>query len=116
MVHRLAGLAIVGSALVVTGCGASTPPAATTGVLTGVAYPCLGLAAQSLGATSAHVEVYRSGRLVLSRVIPSGGTYRIVLSAGSYNVSDTGLSGVGSHHVVVRAARTTHQDLPDLCE
>ena len=63
---------------------------------------------------TAHVEVYSSGRLLATKVVAAQGIYRFVLRRGNYVVSNAGPQ-TGTHQVVVHAARTTHQDLPNYC-
>lgn len=100
---------VVGALAALAGCSANALPK-SAGTLTGVASPCAG----PMAVNQSHIEVYRSGRLISTSTVPAESTYRIVLPAGHYAVSNAGPE-VGIHAVVVRAGKTTHLDLPDWC-
>jgi hypothetical protein len=105
-------------ALVVASC--SSGP--TSGVLTGVAWPCIGPV--SIATTHMPIEVtaYRGHTLAAHAEITGGNTYRFVLPAAFYTVMNAYPLGVNNANVqagrvtaVVKAGHTTQLHIYDLC-
>jgi hypothetical protein len=61
----------------------------STGVLTGNAQACSGIEF----VPTAHLEVYKGAVLIASKVVPDNTTYRFVLPAGHYFITNTGNAG-----------------------
>ena len=108
---RLFGLA---TAVVLVGClsGCSTAQTPATGVLTGNARACAGLASVPV----ANLGVYRGSVLVASERVPDNTAYRFVLRPGIYSITNTGSAdgGLGRSATVV-AGKTSKMDVPNLC-
>jgi hypothetical protein len=97
-------------ATVVALAGCSSPPAAVTGVMTGRADACGGAPAYL---PTAQLHIYKSGSLVTNKSVPNGSTYKFVLPAGTYLVTNSSLQM--AHQVKVRPGGTVHQDIPNDC-
>lgn len=102
-----------GLVLLLAACG-SGEENASKGILTGTAQACAGLPGST--PSSAQVTVFMRGTSVAHRVIRNGGTYRIVLVPGVYDVTNEGTpgSGLGLGTTII-AGKTTHLDLPNSC-
>jgi len=96
-----------------TGCSAL--PAAPSGVLTGKAWPCVGIVVEGHPVPSARVTVFSGEHRVASQTVPAGSTYRIKLRPGRYVVSNNGSPSSFAHQVSVSSQSVTRMNLPDLC-
>jgi hypothetical protein len=105
--------------------GCSSSPAsrrATTGVLTGTAQACAGIASLPIAhldvyrgnATVARNDVYREIAPVARKQVPTNGSYRFVLPAGHYFITNTGDTEL-AHPFVLSAGHTVHLDVPNSC-
>jgi hypothetical protein len=124
--RRLAGLTVsmttirllTVSAFLVLGlavAGCSSGP--TTGVLTGIASPCGGptpCPGRSSIEPKAYLTVYSGSITVVCAQVAGWSTYRFVLPAGSYPITDTG-DHVGAVSTDVKAGRTTRLNVYDTC-
>jgi hypothetical protein len=111
---------IIAAALLAGGCvnhrtaapHRSTTTTAATGILTGTAQACAGLNY----APTAHLQVYRGQVLVASQKVPTDSTYRFVLRAGHYDITNTGTPDRGSAHpVTVTAGHASGVYVPNEC-
>jgi hypothetical protein len=94
-------------------CACTGHNGASTGVLTGIARACSGLAY----VPTANLQVYRGDVLVAAKRVPDNTTYRFVLSPGRYYITNTGTSQRPlGHSVSVSAGDTTHTNVPNDCE
>jgi hypothetical protein len=126
---KLWGLPALAVLAVLTGACTSHSETALSGVLTGNARACSGLAY----VPTAHLQVYRGDVLIASERVPDNSTYRFVVAPGRYYVTNTGNAGfappVGGNGIVgkgglsrpyppsvsVSAGGTTHVNVPDDC-
>jgi len=93
-------------------CTATSTP--TTGVLTGTASACSGVAFKLT--PTARLTVYKGTAVVATQQVPNGSTYRFVLPPGQYYITNTGNPVQASdREVTVVAGRTTRKDVPNLC-
>jgi hypothetical protein len=125
----LRGLPVLAVLAILAGACTSHGDTALSGVLTGNARACSGMAY----VPTAHLEVYRGDVLVASERVPDNNTYRFVLAPGRYDVTNTGNAGfvlpVGRHSITdrgalprpfalaasVSAGNTTHVNVPNNC-
>jgi hypothetical protein len=105
------------------GCSSSpTSPQAATGVLTGTAEACAGLAYVPKAnlrvyrgdAITARREVYRPADPVARKQVPTNTTYRFVLAPGRYFITNS--STQFAHPFVLTGGSTVHLDVPNWCE
>ena len=110
MSRRTFGVAAI-VAISLSACTSSTP---TTGILTGTADACTGLAGSTTSSVS--VVVFQGKQTVARQVVHNGGTYRIVLAPGTYGITNEGTpqQGLGLGAKIV-AGKTNHLDLPNTC-
>ena len=104
----------LGAVVVVVGSlsGCSAGPTPVTGVLTGNARACAGLASIPM----ANLGVYRGSVLVASKRVPDNTTYRFVVPPGIYYITNTGnVDGGSGRSVTVVAGKTSEMDVPNLC-
>jgi hypothetical protein len=101
----------------------------STGVLTGNAQACSGIES----VPTAHLDVHKGTVLIASKDVPDNTTYRFVLPAGHYDITNTGTAGflppLGrndltrkgnfprplAHSVSISPGGTAHVDVPDDC-
>lgn len=108
--RKLVVVAMVVMTLMLTACTTST--AKSTGVVTGVAYACQGLALPPGEVLHVKVSLYSGPSLVASETVRSGAKYRFAVSPGSYRVT----GWWGSKGVLVQAGRTVNASFPDYCK
>ena len=133
--RRLAAVAMVVMALMLSACTSSTVPSPTTtttvsktvihgnkvkptGAVTGVAYACWGTAGSPPPVT---VLLYSGSRFIASKTVASGKEYRLTAKAGMYTVKLRQEQGSRSFQpyrpkgVLVRAGRTVTANFPAIC-
>ena len=105
------------------GCSSSpTTPHQSTGVLTGTAQACAGLAYVPTAtlrvyrgdAATARNDVYRRANPVARKQVPTNTSYRFVLAPGRYFITNS--STQFAHPFVLLAGRKVHLDVPNWCE
>ena len=100
----LRGLPVLAVLAILAGACTSHGDTALSGVLTGNARACSGMAY----VPTAHLEVYRGDVLVASERVRDNSTYRFVLAPGRYYVPNTGHAGfvlpVGRRSITDRGA------------
>jgi curli biogenesis system outer membrane secretion channel CsgG len=106
---RLGAIATVAMTVALAGC--TTSAAGPTGVVTGVAYACQGLALPPGEILHVRVSLYSGSSLVASETVRSGTKYRFSVSPGSYCV--TGWWGFKG--VTVRAGRIVTASFWNIC-
>jgi len=101
-------------AAILTGCSA---PAAPSGVLTGKAWPCVGIVVAGHPLPLATVWVFRNGHRVASQTLPAGSTYRIKLRSGRYVVTNAGSAAPSpiAREIFITSGKVTRVNLPNLC-
>ena len=102
-------VAMVAMTVALAGC--TTSAAGPTGVVTGVAYACQGLALPPGDVLHVKVGLYSGPSLVASETVRSGAKYRFSVTPGSYRVT----GWWGSKGVLVRAGNTTFTNLQNGC-
>ena len=107
--RKLVAVAAVAMTVALAGC--TTSAAGPTGVVTGVAYACQGLAFPPGDVLHVKVSLYSGPSLVASETVRSGAKYRFSVSPGSYRVT----GWWGSKGVLVRAGNTTFTNLQNSC-
>ena len=123
MCNRLGVPVVIALSLLASACaghlGAALNRASTTtvsistGILTGNAQACAGLAYVPM----ANLQVYRGDSLVTAQRVPNGSTYRFVLPPGEYYVTNTGTPQRPlGRSVSVSSGGTAHVDIPNDCE
>jgi curli biogenesis system outer membrane secretion channel CsgG len=108
-ISRLGAIATVAMTVALAGC--TTSAAGPTGVVTGVAYACQGLALPPGEILHVRVSLYSGSSLVASETVRSGTKYRFSVSPGSYCV--TGWWGFKG--VTVRAGRIVTASFWNIC-
>ena len=103
-------VAMVAMTVALAGC--TTSAAGPTGVVTGVAYACQGLALPPGDVLHVKVGLYSGPSLVASETVRSGAKYRFSVSPGSYRVT----GWWGSKGVTVPADHRVTTDFFDTCD
>jgi hypothetical protein len=115
---------VISGAMVVLGLAvASCSRGPTTGVLTGIAWPCGGPVSIATTQIPIALTAYRGKTVVAHAEITGGSSYRFVLPAGHYTVENAYLLGVNNANMqtgrmtaVVKAGHTTRLNGYDLCK
>jgi hypothetical protein len=110
IVHKLGAVAAVAMMLTLAACTTSTAQA--TGVVTGVAYACQGIALPAGEVLHVKVSLYSASQLMTSETVRSGTEYRFVVKPGSYELT----GWWGSRGVTVRANHRISGDFYDTCK
>jgi len=118
-VRKLVGIVLVAVALTFAACTTST--SRPTGVVTGSANACRGLAVSAKGLPPVTVVLYSGSRLITSETLPSGGEYRLTATPGAYTVKFRQRAGTRSFQpyrpksVTVQAGRTVTANFFNMC-
>jgi len=101
-------------ATMLMGCSTAAAP---SGVLTGKAWPCIGIVITGHSLPQATVSVYSGVHLVATQKVAAGGTYRLKLHPGRYLVTNAGrdIPSSSAHEVSLSSRSVTRVNLPDLC-
>jgi hypothetical protein len=103
-----------GALLAACGGGASTSP---SGVIAGVAQPCVGddMTKAQFASLTVHVTVTQGSQTIATQAVRGSHVYVFTLPPGRYVVSSDALGGAPTAHVNLRAGEVLRTNLGSMC-